>query len=43
MLADGMTKPLKSIKRAEFVKTLGLKRKEEVRAERINPKNWTDT
>ena len=32
MLADGMTKPLKSVKHAEFVKTLGLKRKEEVRA-----------
>ena len=32
MLADGMTKPLKLVKHVEFVKTLGLKRKEEVRA-----------
>ena len=32
MLADGMTKPLRPTKHAEFVRMLGLKRKDEVRA-----------
>ena len=36
MLADGITKLLKLIKHAEFIKTLKLKRKKEIKIKKIN-------
>ena len=36
ILADGIIKPLKSIKHAEFIETFKLKRKEEVKTKKMN-------